>query len=132
VWSVDEERQYLQSLSARDAIHVAIDDTQGLIGLQIIERWSSTLSSMGHVGQVGTFLLPEWRRRGVGRRLWNATSRFARDARYHKLVAQVRGSNTSAQAFYQQLGFRACGRLTRQVIIDGVEDDELLMELLIA
>ena len=26
------------------------------------------------------------------------------------------------------LGFRACGRLTRQVIIDGIEDDEVLME----
>jgi hypothetical protein len=34
----------------------------------------------------------------------------------------------TAQAFYRGLGFHACGRLSRQVIIDGVEDDEVLME----
>ena len=51
---------------------------------------------------------------------------FARDAGYRKLIIQVRGSNTSAQAFYQGLGFRVVGRLTRQVLIDGVEDDEAL------
>jgi RimJ/RimL family protein N-acetyltransferase len=33
-----------------------------------------------------------------------------------------------AQRFYGSLGFKECGRLTRQVIIDGVEDDEVLME----
>ena len=34
----------------------------------------------------------------------------------------------AAQAFYRRLGFRDCGRLARQVILDGVEDDEVLME----
>ena len=29
------------------------------------------------------------------------------------------------------IGFRECGRLTRQVVIDGKEDDEVLMELFI-
>jgi ribosomal protein S18 acetylase RimI-like enzyme len=43
----------------------------------------------------------------------------------------VRASNTNAQAFYQGLGFRVCGRLTGQVLIDGVEDDEVLMELFV-
>ena len=83
---------------------------------------------MAHVGQVGTFLLPEWRGQGVGRKLWRATEAFARQAGYRKLVIQVRASNRAAQAFYQSLGFQQCGRLTRQVIIDGVEDDEVLME----
>lgn len=44
---------------------------------------------------------------------------------------QVRGSNADAQAFYQGLGFRVCGRLTRQVIMDGIEDDEVLMEVFV-
>jgi ribosomal protein S18 acetylase RimI-like enzyme len=83
---------------------------------------------MAHVGQVGTFLLPAWRRKGVGRRLWNVTLEFARQARYRKLTACVRGVNTSAQAFYRCLGFQECGRLARQVVIDSVEDDEVLME----
>ena len=48
-----------------------------------------------------------------------------------KLVIQVRGSNAAAQAFYRGLGFQDCGRLSRQVIIDGIEDDEVLMEFFI-
>jgi ribosomal protein S18 acetylase RimI-like enzyme len=129
-WSVEEERRFIESLSPREAIHVAVDDTQGIVGLQILDRWSPILGSMAHVGQVGTFLLPDWRGRGLGRQLWTATLAFARDVGYRKLVIQVRGSNIRAQSFYKSLGFRECGRLTRQVIIDGVEDDEMIMELL--
>ena len=128
-WTVEEERRYLDSRSPREAIHVAVDDTGAIVGLQILDRWSSFLPSMAHVGEVGTFLLPAWRQRGVGRLLWTATRAFARDAGYGKLAIQVRGSNAAAVAFYKALGFRECGRLTRQVVIDGVEDDELLMEL---
>jgi ribosomal protein S18 acetylase RimI-like enzyme len=69
--------------------------------------------------------------RGVGRQLWNATLAFALSAAYRKLIVQVRGSNTAAQAFYRALGFRDCGRLSRQVVIDGVDDDEVLMERLL-
>jgi len=130
-WSVEEERRYLESLSPGEAIHVAIDDLHGIVGLQSLDRWARALESMAHVGQVGTFLLPEWRGRGVGQRLWSATVDFARAAGYRKFVIQVRGSNTAAQAFYHGLGFRACGRLARQVVMDGAEDDEVLMELLL-
>jgi len=130
-WTVDEEERYLASLSAREALHVAIDAANGIVGVQSLDRWSGQLASMAHVGQVGTFLLPACRRQGVGRQLWNATRSFARDAGYRKLVIQVRASNTGAQAFYRSLGFVACGLLTRQVVIDGVEDDEVLMELFV-
>jgi ribosomal protein S18 acetylase RimI-like enzyme len=126
-WSADEQRRYIESLSAREAIHVAVDADAGIVGLQVIDRWSPIIS-MAHVGQAGTFLLPPWRRRGVGRRLWAATTAFAAAAGYRKLVVQVRGSNADAQAFYRGLGFTECGRLSRQVVIDGVDDDEVLME----
>jgi ribosomal protein S18 acetylase RimI-like enzyme len=128
-WTVDQQQRYLESLSQRGAIHVAVDGSGAIVGLQILDLWSSTLTSMAHVGQVGTFLLPAWRGRGLGRSLWDVTLPFARAAGYRKLVIQVRGSNTRAQGFYRALGFTDCGRLTRQVMIDGVEDDELLMEL---
>jgi ribosomal protein S18 acetylase RimI-like enzyme len=131
VWTVEAERRYMEALSPREAIHVAVDNARGIVGLQVLDLWSSILDLMAHVGQVGTFLLPEWRGRGVGRQLWNATLAFARDARYRKLVIYVRGSNANAQAFYRHLGFQDCGRLARQVMIDGVEDDEVLMELFI-
>ena len=125
-WTADEERAYLTSLSSREVVHVAIDGDR-IVGLQVLDHWS-TLESMAHVGQVGTFILPSHRRRGLGHTLWAATAASARVAGYRKLVIQVRGKNEAAQAFYRTLGFRECGRLAGQVVIDGVEEDELLME----
>jgi L-amino acid N-acyltransferase YncA len=129
VWSVDEERHYLESLSAREAIHVVVNGAGHIVGLQTLDRWSAQLDSMAHVGQVGTFLLPAWRGQGLGRALWRATAAFAREARYEKLVVQIRSANAAAQCFYRALGFAECGRLSRQVMIDGHPDDEILMEL---
>ena len=61
-------------------------------------------------------------------KLFAATLAFARAHAYRKFVIQVRASNTAAQAFYQSLGFSPCGRYSRHVLIDGIEDDEVLME----
>lgn len=129
VWPVEQEASYLASLSPREVFHVARDTVAGIIGFQSLDLWSSLLPSMAHVGQVGTFLLPHWRGRGIGRQLWNATETFAGRAGYEKLAIQVRASNVAAQRFYRALGFKECGRLTRQVYIDGIADDEVLMEL---
>ena len=129
VWAVAEEVRYMESLSDREAFHVAVDESGGIVGFQSLDLWSPLLASMSHVGQLGTFVLPSWRGRGVGRLLWGASEVFARSAGYRKLVIQVRASNAGAQAYYAGLGFRECGRLTAQVVIDGVADDEVLMEL---
>jgi ribosomal protein S18 acetylase RimI-like enzyme len=129
-WTVEQERSYLESLSPREVTHVAVNERSEIVGLQILDRWSS-LESMAHVGQVGTFLLPARRGQGVGHQLWTATASFAREASYRKLAIQVRGTNVRAQAFYRSIGFRECGRLGRQVVIDGTEDDEVLMELFV-
>ena len=61
--------------------------------------------------------------------MWRATEVFARAAGYRKLAIYVRASNTLGQAYYRTLGFAECGRLRAQVVIDGVTDDELVMEL---
>lgn len=83
---------------------------------------------MAHVGQIGTFLRPEWRGRGIGKALFQRAVDFARKRHYLKFVIQVRSSNISTQTFYQRLGFRECSRLNRQVWIGGQEDDEIIME----
>jgi ribosomal protein S18 acetylase RimI-like enzyme len=127
-WTVEQETRYLESLSHREALHVALDEKVSIVGFQSLDLWSPVLPSMAHVGQVGTFLLPNWRGRGIGRSLWNATLDFARVAGYRKFAIHVRASNLAAQKFYRGLGFEECGRLTRQVLIDDVEDDEILME----
>ncbi len=128
-WPEEAQRRYLESLSAREGVHVAADEAGVVMGYQTLELWAPTLASMAHVGQVGTFLAPEWRRRGAGEALFRTTIEFAKEHEYGKFVIQVRASNEGAQAFYARLGFRECGRLTRQVRIGGREEDEILMEL---
>jgi L-amino acid N-acyltransferase YncA len=127
-WSVGQQRRYLESLSAREVFHVAVAESGEIVGYQSLDLYSTLLSSMAHVGQLGTFLLPEWRRRGVGRALFKETCSFARSSGYRKFVIQVRASNSAARSFYLRLAFVECGRLSRQVVIDDHEDDEIIME----
>ena len=128
-WNVEQQRHYLETLSPREAFHVAISGSGEMAGYQSLDSYSSFLSSMAHVGQLGTFVRPEWRRKGVGQALFQRSLAFGRSSGYRKFLIQVRASNAGAKAYYRQLGFAECGRLTRQVVIDGQEDDEILMDL---
>ncbi len=130
-FTLEQEREYLQSLSAREGMFLAETADRHVVGFQSLDQWTKLFRSMDHVGQIGTHILREWRGQGVGKRLAAHTLSFARTAGYEKLVIYVRGSNTGAQAFYAGLGFVACGRLTRQLRIDGEHDDEILMEMIL-
>jgi ribosomal protein S18 acetylase RimI-like enzyme len=127
-WSADQQRRYISCLSVREALHVGEQPAGTIVGYQTLELWAPTLKSMSHVGEIGTFVAPERQRRGIGEALFRTTLQFASNAAFRKFVVQVRSANTGAQAFYQRLGFRECGRLARQVRIDGRDDDEILME----
>ncbi len=123
-----EEADYYRSLSPREAIFVAVANG-AIVGFESLDLWVRYLGSMSHVGQLGTFVLKEWRGCGIGRRLAQSTFEFSRANGYEKLVIFVRASNADAQSFYKSLGFVECGRFKRQVKIDGRYDDEVLMEL---
>jgi len=123
-----QERAYIASLSGREGIFVAeVDDR--VIGFQTLDLWGKYTDSFDHVGVMGTFILPGWRRKGVGRGLTERTFDFARANSYEKIVIYVRVSNAGAQAFYRSLGFVPKGVLERQVRIDGQYEDEVFMEL---
>ena len=126
-WTTEEQRRYIESRSVREAIHVAVNGPGEIVGYQCLDL-HAPLTSMAHVGELGTWLRPEWRRRGLGRALFRQTVAFATSHGYRKFMIQVRASNTSGRTFYRGLGFVECGRLARQVLIDGQEDDEIIME----
>ena len=130
-WSQAEQERHISGLSPRELIQVAEDQDGNVIGYQVLELWAPSLASMAHVGQIGTFVGADWRGGGVGRRLFRSTHDFAGRTGYSKFVLQVRSGNAAAQSFYKQLGFEECGRLKAQVRVDGVEEDEILMELFI-
>jgi len=123
-----QEREYIASLSDREAIFLA--EVEGRVaGFQSLDLWAKYTDSFDHVGVMGTFVLPEWRGKSIGRCLAEHTFDFARANGYEKIVIYVRAGNASAQAFYRRLGFVPKGVLARQVKIDGQYEDEVFMEL---
>jgi ribosomal protein S18 acetylase RimI-like enzyme len=123
-----QERDYIASLSDREGIFLAEVDGR-VVGFQSLDLWAKYTDSFEHVGVLGTIILPEWRRKEVGRRLAEHTLGFARANGYEKIVIYVRAGNTGARAFYRSLGFVHRGILARQVKIDGRYEDEVFMEL---
>ena len=128
-FTLGHEREYLKSLSVREGVFLAETAERQVVGFQSLDQWTKLFHSMDQVGQLGTFVLQEWRGRGIGKQLAAQTLAFARSGGYEKLVIYVRASNSGAQAFYEGLGFVSCGRLARQVKIDGQHDDEVVMEM---
>jgi ribosomal protein S18 acetylase RimI-like enzyme len=123
-----QEREYIAALSDREGIFLGEVDGR-VVGFQSLDQWIKFTDSFDHVCSMGTFVLPEWRREGIARRLAQHTLDFARTHGYEKIVIYVRRSNSGAQAFYRSLGFTPKGVLERQVKIDGQYDDEVFMEL---
>ncbi|MFX1315945.1 MAG: GNAT family N-acetyltransferase [Promethearchaeota archaeon] len=126
-FTAQQERKYISSLSEREAIFIADADNE-VIGFQTLDLWSKVLESFNHVGTIGTFILPEWRGRGISYILANYTFDFARANDYKKVVIYVRKGNERAIKFYQNLGFHIKGELERQVKIDNIYEDEIFME----
>jgi ribosomal protein S18 acetylase RimI-like enzyme len=123
-----QEREYILSLCDREGTFLAKVDGR-VAGFQSLDLWARYTDSFDHVGVMGTIVLPEWRRQGVGRGLAEHTLDFARANGYEKIVIYVRAGNTGAQAFYRSLGFVPKGALECQVKIDGQYEDEVFMEL---
>ena len=127
-FTAQQEREYISALSDREGIFIAELEKQ-IIAFQSLDLWGKFTDSFDHVGQIGTFVLPKWRRISIGRRLSNYNFRFARMNGYRKLIIYVRAKNTGAINFYKNLGFIRKGVLTEQVKIDGQYEDEIFMEL---
>ena len=125
-----QERDYIASLSDREAIFLA-EVNDHVAGFQSLDQWAKYTDSFDHVGVLGTFVHPGWRRKGIAYQLAEHTLDFARANGYEKLVIYVRAGNDGAQSFYRSLGFVAKGVLERQVKIDGQYEDEVFMELLL-
>lgn len=127
-WTPEAERAFLQSLGPRSEVFVA-EAGGGIVGFQVIEPFVAYTSTMDHVAHLGTYVLRDWRGRGVGRRLAAVTLAFARAQGYEKAVIYVLAHNAGGLAYYGGLGFERRGTLVGQTKIDGVYYDEVVMEM---
>jgi phosphinothricin acetyltransferase len=129
-FTTQDERAFIESLGPRQALFLAELDARP-VGVQTVDLLVPFASSMRHVGTMGTWLIPEARGAGIGRRLTRQSVAFAREHEYEKFVIQVLVSNSRARRFYAALGFRDIGIARRHVRLDDVWHDEVYMEALL-
>lgn len=128
-YTAEEEKHYLENLAKREAVFVAyIDDIfAGFAGMA--PRWVYS-DKLQHCGEGGTWVMPEYRGRGVGRDLWEqGVFPWCRQVGLSNLGATVMAHNVGSIAFYEKLGFRVNGYHQRMVKWDAEYIDSVEIEL---
>ena len=128
--TAEQEKAFIEGLGPRSAMFVA-ESRDAVLGVQTIEPFAPYTHAMDHVAVMGTHIYRNFRRQGIGRRLFQLTMGFAREHGYEKIVVYVRAGNPVAQAFYREMGLVPKMMLERQIKINNRYDDEVMMEMFI-
>lgn len=119
---------FVQSVRAAGGVHVvALDPAARVVGWCDIARHDR--EGFRHGGRLGMGILPEFRARGLGRRLMTNAIDRAWKAGIERIELEVFGSNARAMALYESLGFVREGVRRRARKLDGRYDDDVLMAL---
>jgi RimJ/RimL family protein N-acetyltransferase len=85
-----------------------------------------------HTGHLGMGVHPDYRGRGIGRRLITAALDKSRRRGLERIELHVFAGNRRARRLYKSVGFRIEGVRRRYRKLDGEYDDDVLMALLFA
>src|SRR5688500_8398373 len=114
-FSVEMEREFIQTFPARGIFLVAFDSSSGrIVGFQNVSPFEKFTHAFDHVGVIGTYVNLELRRQGIASRLFAATFEAARRKGYEKFFTYVRADNEAALQTYLRHGFRVIGKAERQ------------------
>lgn len=102
--------------------------TPDVVGFQYLSPYTG-LSA--HVADIATFANITTRQSGIGRTLFEATKKSARQKGFRKITARIRGDNHNGLPFYAAMGFREVGIYRDHSLIDGNYVDQVLMEYLL-
>jgi RimJ/RimL family protein N-acetyltransferase len=80
-----------------------------------------------HSGVLGMGLLPEFRRKGIGKELIQRTLAAAREFGFHRVELTVREDNANAIALYKKVGFEIEGLQRDAFLVDGVYENLIMM-----
>jgi ribosomal-protein-alanine acetyltransferase len=104
---------------------VAAESESGALGGFLV---AALLPPQGELETIA--VVPEARRRGVGRRLFAALVEELKTEGVAEVILEVRASNRAARAFYASLGFAETGRRPRYY--EHPQEDALLLTLRLA
>lgn len=124
---VEGTRQFLRTIVEGAGVQMLAVHGDTVVGWCDIMR--NPIEGFRHVGRLGMGLLPEFRGRGLGRRIALETIRAARAAGMERIELEVFASNGRAIGLYQSLGFVVEGVKKRSRKLDGEYDDNVCMAL---
>lgn len=127
-FSADDTRDFIRKLTENGGIQMLALDEGAIVGW--CDVTPMLFEGMRHVGRLGMGLLPTYRGQGLGIRLLGATLDRAFAKGLRRIELDVFASNSAALRLYERAGFATEGRKRRARILDGVEDDILIMGLL--
>jgi RimJ/RimL family protein N-acetyltransferase len=126
-FSAEETRSFISTLVGTGGVQMLALDENAVVG------WCDVtplpFEGMRHVGRLGMGLLPSYRGQGLGRRLLREVLHRVFAKSVWRVELEVFASNMAAVLLYEQEGFITEGRKRRARILDGVEDDILVMGL---
>jgi RimJ/RimL family protein N-acetyltransferase len=114
----------MNNIAARNPQLVALDKDE-VVGWCDVRRdhWPAH----AHCGTLGMGLLPEFRGKGLGRRLMEAALAAAHDEGFVRVELTAHADNLRAIALYEKLGFQREGVTRDSVCIDGRLIDSVVM-----
>lgn len=124
-FSAEQTRAFIASLPDSGGIQIVVITDRNIVGW--CDVTPHTFEGMRHVGRLGMGLLPPFRGQGLGRRLVREALSYVFARTLERVELEVFASNKSAVGLYEREGFVMEGRKRCARILDGVEDDILIM-----
>ena len=108
----------------RTAWHVAVNDTERVVGFQWIAAGTDYLPS--EAAEIATFVQVGQTGLGIGSKLFDATRQAAKDLGYTWINANIRADNEGGLIYYQSRGFVDYGRIEGYEMANGQIVDKIL------
>ncbi len=121
--TADDITQWITATPDQSAWHVAVNETEQVVGFQWIEPHpdlppeAADISTFVRVGQTG---------HGIGSALFTATTEAARALGYKWINANIRADNEGGLIYYQSRGFEDYGTLKDYRMANGQLVDKRL------
>ena len=125
--SLDCVRAFVENNIAENKPQFVAVDGDRVVGWSDFIRKERPISR--HVGVLGMGVLPDYRSKGIGRRLLQTVIQEAFQQEMIRIELLVHASNLVAIGLYEKMGFRMEGTMKDDIFIDGSFDSPHCMAL---
>lgn len=125
--TIEEEREYINNLNYSDDLMIIGLIDNNIASIANIRRLLR--KRIAHNSEVAISVKKEYWGIGVGYAVMNELIEFAKNNNIKNISLGVKASNNKAFNLYRKCGFKEIGRHKDFFNLDGVFDDEILMDL---